>query len=119
MTAASGLLFGLDPGRARHRRAGGRIAALAGAIVDGQPWRSAALRRVLVGSQFAIATPLLVVAGLLLVSLNELRQVDLGFDTRNVLTGVDSVCRPRSIRSPAASRRSGTSSSGASRRCPA
>ena len=38
-------------------------------------------------SQFAIATPLLVVAGLLLVSLNELRRVDLGFDTRNVLTG--------------------------------
>jgi putative ABC transport system permease protein len=40
-----------------------------------------------VAGQFAIATPLLVVAGLLLVSLNELRHVDLGFDTRNVLTG--------------------------------
>ena len=38
-------------------------------------------------SQFAIATPLLVVAGLLLVSLNELARVDLGFDTHNVLTG--------------------------------
>jgi putative ABC transport system permease protein len=45
------------------------------------------LRRVLVGSQFAVATPLLVVAGLLLASLNELRQVDLGFDSRDVLTG--------------------------------
>ena len=45
------------------------------------------LRRGLVASQFAIATPLLVVAGLLLVSLNELRRVDLGFDTRNMLTG--------------------------------
>jgi putative ABC transport system permease protein len=52
------------------------------------------LRRALVGSQFAVATPLLIVAGLLLASLNELRQVDLGFDTRNVLTG--------SIRLPAA-----------------
>jgi putative ABC transport system permease protein len=45
------------------------------------------LRRGLVASQFAVATPLLVVAGLLFVSLNELRRVDLGFDTRNVLTG--------------------------------
>jgi hypothetical protein len=45
------------------------------------------LRRALVAAQFAIATPLLVVAGLLLVSLSELRQVDLGFDTRNVITG--------------------------------
>ena len=45
------------------------------------------LRRVLVGSQFAVATPLLVVAALLLTSLNELKRVDLGFDTRNVITG--------------------------------
>ncbi len=45
------------------------------------------LRQVLVGSQFAVATPLLVVAGLLLASLNELKRVDLGFDSHNVLTG--------------------------------
>jgi len=45
------------------------------------------LRQVLVGAQFAIATPLLIVAGLLLVSLNQLRQVDLGFETEQVLTG--------------------------------
>src|SRR5215203_3037007 len=45
------------------------------------------LRRLLVGSQFAVATPLLVVAGLLLASLNELRRVDVGFDTHNLLTG--------------------------------
>ena len=45
------------------------------------------LRRVLVGSQFAISTPLLVVAALLLVSLNELSQVDLGFDGRRIVTG--------------------------------
>ena len=41
----------------------------------------------LVGAQFAIATPLLIVAGLLLASLNQLKQVDLGFDTGQVLTG--------------------------------
>lgn len=45
------------------------------------------LRRLLVGAQFAIATPLLVVAGLLLGSLTRLQSVDLGFDTRNLLTG--------------------------------
>jgi putative ABC transport system permease protein len=45
------------------------------------------LRRVLVGSQFAIATPLLVVAGLLLASLSQLARVDLGFDARNVVSG--------------------------------
>src|SRR2546426_6084760 len=45
------------------------------------------LRRALVGSQFSIATPLLVIAGLLIASLNELRRVDLGFDTHNVISG--------------------------------
>jgi putative ABC transport system permease protein len=45
------------------------------------------LRRVLVASQFAIATPLLVVAGLLLASLSQLARVDLGFDGRNVVSG--------------------------------
>jgi len=44
------------------------------------------LRRALVAAQFAIATPLLVVAALLLVSLNKLGHVDLGFDTQNVVT---------------------------------
>jgi putative ABC transport system permease protein len=52
------------------------------------------LQRALVASQFAIATPLLVVAGLLLVSLNQLKLVDLGFDGRGMVTG--------SIRIPAA-----------------
>jgi len=44
------------------------------------------LRRALVAVQFAIATPLLVVAALLLVSLNTLGRVDLGFDTHHVVT---------------------------------
>jgi putative ABC transport system permease protein len=42
---------------------------------------------VLVGSQFAIATPLLIVAGLLIASLNGLKRVDLGFDSRNIVSG--------------------------------
>src|SRR5206468_899145 len=45
------------------------------------------LRRLLVGSQFAIATPLLIIEGLLLASLNELGRVDLGFDSHNLLSG--------------------------------
>ena len=45
------------------------------------------LRSILVGSQFAVATPLLVVAALLLVTLDALKRVDIGFDGRTVLTG--------------------------------
>jgi putative ABC transport system permease protein len=52
------------------------------------------VRRLLVGSQFAIATPLLIVAALLLASLDALRHVDLGFDTHNVVSA--------SVRLPAA-----------------
>jgi putative ABC transport system permease protein len=86
VTIASGVLFGLVPAlysaggpvdeslRSMGRSATGSLAVRR-------------LRRVLVASQFAVATPLLIVAGLLLVSLNELRRVDLGFETRNLLTG--------------------------------
>lgn len=93
LTIISGMLFGLIP--AVHGTGGPLDESLRS--VGRSSTGSLAvrrLRRVLVGSQFAVATPLLVVAGLLLASLNELRQVDLGFDSRNVLTG--------SIRLPAA-----------------
>jgi len=85
-TAAGGLLFGLVP--AVHGTGGpvdeslrsfGRSST--GSIAVRR------LRRLLVAGQFAIATPLLVVAGLLLASLNELGRVDLGFDIRNLLSG--------------------------------
>ena len=86
VTIASGVLFGLVPALYgaggpvdESLRSMGRSATGSRAVRR--------LRRGLVASQFAIATPLLVVAGLLLVSLNELRRVDLGFDTRNMLTG--------------------------------
>jgi putative ABC transport system permease protein len=52
------------------------------------------LRQMLVGSQFAVATPLLIVAGLLIGSLENLKRVDLGFDSRNLLTG--NIFLPRS-----------------------
>ena len=104
-------------GDERHRRPGGRVASRSGRSSTG----SIAVRRVrrlLVGSQFAIATPLLVVAGLLLASLNALRQVDLGFDTHNVVSA--SVRLPAAqFREPDRSRRSGASSNAACRPCQA
>ena len=86
LTASSALLFGLVP--AAHGSGGamdeslrseGRTSTGSGAVRR--------VRRLLVATQFAIATPLLVVGALLLVSLNQLGRVDLGFDTRNVVTG--------------------------------
>ena len=86
LTAASAAIFGLIPAwhgtrapideslRSMGRSATGNITATR-------------LRRALVGAQFAIATPLLVVAVLLLVSLDKLGRVELGFNTQNLLTG--------------------------------
>ena len=93
LTVTSGLIFGLVPAL---NGTGGPVDESLRSVGRSTTGSLAVrrLRRVLVGSQFAIATPLLVVAGLLLASLNELRQVDLGFDSRNVVTG--------SIRLPAA-----------------
>jgi len=86
VTAVSGLLFGLVP--AVHGTGGPVDESLRSwgrSSTGSLPARR--LRRLLVGCQFAIATPLLVVAGLLLASLNELGRVNLGFDTRNLLSG--------------------------------
>jgi predicted permease len=86
ITIVSGVLFGVIP--ALHGTGGPMEESLrsSGRSSTGSI-RVRRLRRILVGSQFAIATPLLVVAGLLLASLNELGRVDLGFDPHNVLTG--------------------------------
>ena len=93
LAVCSGLIFGLVPAIQGTRgpvdaalRAQGRTSTGSFAVRR--------LRRVLVAAQFAIATPLLIVAGLLLGSLNQLQHVDLGFDHRRVITG--------SIRLPAA-----------------
>ncbi len=93
LAICSALIFGLVP--AIHGTGGSADASLRS--IGRSATASAGvrrLRRTLVGAQFAIATPLLIVAGLLLVSLNQLKQVDLGFDQRNLLTA--------SIRLPAA-----------------
>lgn len=86
ITAASCAMFGLIP--ALHGsggpveeglRAFGRTATASGT--------ARRLRSVLVGCQFAVATPLLVIAGLLVGTLSNLSRIDLGFDQRHVLTG--------------------------------
>jgi predicted permease len=81
----SALIFGFVP--ALQATVGSVDAALrSGRTVTGGAG-ARRLRRGLVAAQFAIATPLLVIALLLLTSLDRLRQVDLGFDAARVLTG--------------------------------
>ena len=82
---ATGVLFGIFP--AFH----GTRAALVSALKDdaGQPGgaRSAAgFRRGLVMAQFALATMLLVVAGLFIQSLRNVSGIDLGIRTNDVVT---------------------------------
>ena len=89
LTAVSALLFGLVPaihgsaapaaGMDEALRSSGRSAT--GTLGVRR------LRQILVASQFAVATPLLVVAGLLLASLGRLARVDLGFDPHNIVGG--------------------------------
>ena len=86
VTLASALLFGLVP--ALHGASGDVDETLRGAgrsVTGNATVRR--IRRVLVAGQFAIATPLLIVSGLLLLSLGQLGRVNLGFDTRNMLSG--------------------------------
>ena len=90
VTLGSAVLFGLVPSlhgsRTRFEAAlksGGRGAT------DGTGPRY--LRRALVISQFAIAAPLLIGAGLLVASLAKLQRVDPGFDTSNLLTAAISL----------------------------
>jgi predicted permease len=92
LAISSALLFGMVP--AIHGTGGSVDASLRSSRSSTASAGVRRLRRALVGAQFAIATPLLIVAGLLLASLDQLRQVDLGFDTQRVLTG--------SVRLPAA-----------------
>jgi putative ABC transport system permease protein len=86
-TIASAVLFGLVPAMSGSGGPPDAVLRTSGRSATGNV-AVRRLRRALVGTQFAVATPLLVVAGLLIGSLNELRRVDLGFDTRGVLMGV-------------------------------
>ncbi len=84
LAISSAVIFGLVP--ALHATGGSVDASLGSGrtVTGGAGVRR--LRRGLVAAQFAIATPLLIIAALLLTSLDRLRQVDLGFDPARVLT---------------------------------
>ena len=84
LTAASTMVFGLIPAMHGTGRVDESLRSSGRSSTGSVSVRR--LRSILVGGQFAIATPLLIVAALLLASLNELRGVDLGFDRHNVLT---------------------------------
>jgi predicted permease len=98
-TAASGLMFGLVPAFFGTRAPVAESLKELGRSSTGSPMMRR-LRRVLVGAQFAIATPLLIVAALLVASLNQLGRVDLGFDTSNLVTGMVAL-PPAQYREPA------------------
>jgi predicted permease len=85
LTLSSAMLFGLIP--AIHGAGAAVDASLRSSRSSTASVGVRRVRRVLVGAQFAIATPLLIVAGLLLASLDHLKAVDLGFDGSHVLTG--------------------------------
>ncbi len=85
LTAVSAFLFGLLPAMHSTGKVDESLRSMGRSSTGSVDVRR--LRRVLVGSQFAIATPLLVVSGLLLGSLNALGRVDLGFNSRNLVTG--------------------------------
>ncbi len=85
VTALSGLLFGLIPSLhgANSRFQLALRSESRSATESAGPRR---LRRAMVVSQFAVAAPLLVGAGLLIGSLAKLQQVDPGFDMHNLLS---------------------------------
>jgi putative ABC transport system permease protein len=86
VTLTSIVLFGAIPAIQGTRASGNEVLRVSErSSTGGRAARQ--LRRLLVGSQFAIATPLLVIAALLAVSLNQLRQVDVGFDGRHIVSG--------------------------------
>jgi predicted permease len=85
LAISSALIFGLVPGL--HATGAPADASLRSGRTTTGGAGARRLRRGLVAAQFAIATPLLIIAALLLTSLDRLRQVDLGFDTGRVLIG--------------------------------
>jgi putative ABC transport system permease protein len=85
VTLASGLLFGLIPSL-QGAKSRFQLALRSESRSATEGVRSRRLQRAMVVSQFAVAAPLLVGAGLLISSLAKLWEVDPGFDTHNLLS---------------------------------
>ena len=87
LTVSTALILGLVPAFQAAGATGNAAALREGRTVSGGVGVRR-LRRGLVAAQFAIATPLLIVAALLLASLDRLRQVDVGVDdSTRLVTG--------------------------------
>lgn len=96
ISLASGLLFGMAPAihtRTDHVALGHNTRGASGA---GALWgRGHSLRRLLVAGELALAVLLLIGAGLLVRSFNQLQQVSPGFSPDNVLTMELTLTGPR------------------------
>jgi putative ABC transport system permease protein len=84
VSLVSALLFGLAPAWQLTRSGAGGLPLSSSGRGQAGP-RGARMRRALVVAEVAVALVLLVGAGLLMRSFASLSQVDLGFDTRNLL----------------------------------
>ena len=85
LTGMSALLCGLIPGLQSSAGRLDRSLRISSRSAT-ESVRGRVGRRALVATQFAVATPLLIVAALLLVSLTRLQHVNLGFDAQNLVT---------------------------------
>jgi predicted permease len=85
LSAASGLLIGLVPAIQSSRvRVDNSLRSSGRASTDGPATRR--IRGALVAAEFALATPLIVAAALVMTSLDRLNRVDIGMDMGRVLT---------------------------------
>jgi predicted permease len=85
LTGASLLLFGLMPA-IMGTRGGSDDTLRASTRSATQTKRSRRLGGALVATQFAVATPMLILAFLLVTTLHRLERIPVGFDTRGVVT---------------------------------
>ena len=93
LAVASGLIIGFVPAIHSSRQQVDRALASGGRSASDGP-AARRLRRALVAAEFALATPLIVAAVLVMASLDRLNRVPIGVDIERVLTG--EVSLPRS-----------------------
>jgi putative ABC transport system permease protein len=102
LSLGSAIVIGVVPAIHSARLAGHRQLPSGGRSVTDSP-AARRLRRILVGAEFAIATPLIVAAVLVLTTLERLRDVPVGVDTSRVLTA--SIALPQAAYPDAAAMR--------------
>jgi putative ABC transport system permease protein len=94
LSLASGVLIGLVPAIHSSRLRLDRTLAAGGRSTSDAP-AARQVRRVLVAAEFALATPLIIAALLVTVSLDGLSRVPVGIDTERMLTASVDLAGPR------------------------